>query len=579
MGSQSWQVQVRAGRVGSGFLVTDRHVITCAHVVAGEARAEIRLAQYPDLGGLEASVVVGADWDGRARDQGDLAVLELAEPVRVAPARFAAVDASVAPDSVKLTAYGFPRGFDEGILGEFRVTSDQLVAGEWIQLEAWSGHGQPLEEGFSGAAVVREDTGEVIGMVTARYQNGGGGRMLPSRALVRYWPGAADLVPVPDRPRQELVRLRDLLRRCEADCDPEREYRNAVGVLAPPPPVGGFRSLWDVAWFLLTEVAPAQGTAPWSVFAVRIADHAKDPVVGRALRAWAGDNGPGWAARKPMSPVPGNGPRWSPILVEVERSGSDRDAFVVSIFAITDGCAQLVASDTVAHRGVQGYVRERLDAAFRQIDHGGEELIAFALPRDWLGEPVDQWHTSPDDPTPLGCSSPVVLLDLGRRREARLRYKLGKAWEGLDGRSGTDWYRVECGTPQNPAKLKVRLEGTQAAVGYGAPPDTGPARGLLHAGLNAAIPVLVWPRTGCAGEEAQNGPAGHSCSGGDFLDSLVERLTALSASDLPRHVHQLRREAYLADDTDPHWASGLALVWDDPRWFPETPVYQQSPIS
>ncbi|MGV9315660.1 VMAP-C domain-containing protein [Streptomyces sp. NPDC003691] len=580
MGSQSWQVRVLANGVGSGFLLTDRHVMTCAHVVAGAERVEVRFAQYPDLGPLEATVVIGGEWPGADHLRGDVAVLELDRPVRVAPARFAALDAQYTRLAAKLTAYGFPRGYDEGILGEFRSASDQRIAGEWLQLEAWTGHGQPLDEGFSGAAVMWEDTGEVVGMVTARYAEGGGGRMLPSWALVRHWPGAAGLVPVPGHSSEAVAGLRDLVQRCVVDCAPEIVYGSVMGSSLTLAPADGFLSLWDVAWFLLTEVSPAPGTAPWADFAGYLADRTQDGAVRRALYTWAADHRPGPAPQKPTAHlVPDGGTKWSPILVEIERSGADRDAYLVSVYAIRDGRTWLVATDTLARRHVEEYVTDRLDHAFRQIDRSGDELIAFALPRDWLGEPVDEWRTSADDPTPLGCSSPVVVMDLGRRRQSMLQFKLEKVWRTLDRRSGTDWHRVECGSPQDPAKLTVRLRGLETAVGYGTPPETDRARGLLQAGLNAAVPIIVWPRPGCSGRHNSDGTGEDSCAGTRFLDALDERMASLPPGDLPRHVRELRCEAYTDEETKPHWAAGLSLVWEDPRWFPEAPVYSQSPVS
>ncbi|MFJ9323941.1 VMAP-C domain-containing protein [Streptomyces globisporus] len=584
MSSQSWQVRVLGSGVGSGFLVTRRHVMTCAHVMDGADHAEVTFAQHPDLGPFRATVIAAGEWCGTGEDRGDVAVLELEQPVGVAPARFAAVNTPFVREAARLTAYGFPRGYDEGILGEFRSTSDQTIAGEWLQLEAWTSHGPPLEEGFSGAAVVREDTGEVVGMVTARYAMGGGGRMLPTRALVRRWPGGAELVPVPDHGRESVTHLRDLVLRCEEHGAPEAVYRSVMEPLVPlppPPPAGGFLSLWDVAWFLLTEVDPAPGTAPWADFAVHLAGRTEDPAVRNALHTWAADHRAGTApqATPQARPTPAGGPRWSPILVEIEHSGADRDAYVVSVHVVRGGRAQLVASSTVARQHAQEWVREHLDQAFGQIDREGEELIAFAVPGDWLGEPVHEWRTGADDAAPLGCSSPVVLMDLGRRRRPRLQFKLEKAWQTLDRRAGsTDWHRVACDSPSDPAKLTVRLQGLETAVGYGTHPLTEQARGLLQAGLNAAAPVIVWSREGCSGPHDEAAGAEHACTGARFLDALEQGLASVPLAELPRHVRELRRDAYLAEEAQPHWATGLVLVWEDPRWFPEAPIHPQSPV-
>ncbi|MGW4749374.1 VMAP-C domain-containing protein [Streptomyces sp. NPDC004290] len=589
MRSKSWQVRVSARGVGSGFLVTERHVVTCAHVVDGAEHVEVTFAQHPDLGPVRATVATVGEWTRDGDGRGDVAVLELERAVGVSPARFASPHTPLGHRTARLTAYGFPLGYDEGILGEFRSTSDQLIAGEWLQLEAWTGHGASLEEGFSGAAVVREDTGEVVGMVTARYAEGGGGRMLPAQALVRRWSGGAGLVPAPDHRPDTVVALRDLVLRCADERTPEAVYRSVMEPLyslPPLPPAGGFLSLWDVAWFLLTEVEPAPGSAPWADFAAHLADRSRDPAVRRELLAWAADHGvrpapraaldrpDDHADREPLGP---DEAMWSPILVEIERSGSDRDTYLVSVHAVRDGRARLVASATLPGRDVQEYVRKHLDLAFAHIDRAeGDELIAFALPGDWLGEPVDEWRTSEDDAVPLGCSSPVVVMDLGRRRASRLQFRLRKAWHALDRRREGAWQRVECDSNQDPAKLTVRLQWLETtAVGYGSPLSTERSRGLLRAGLNAAAPVVVWSRAGCSGRHDEGATAGHSCTGARFLDALEEQLASVPLAELPRRVHALRREAFLADG---HWAAGLTLVWEDPRCFPQTHVPSRSPI-
>ncbi|MFF4338522.1 trypsin-like peptidase domain-containing protein [Kitasatospora sp. NPDC001540] len=592
MSSQSWQVRIDSlapdngwERAGSGFLVTERHVVTCAHVVAGAKRVEVVLAQHPDRGPLGASVVRGECWDETVSRYGDVAVLELDEKVPVTPARIASISAEPPSSEVRLTAYGFPEGFDEGILGEFRTTSRQLIAGEWIQLEAWTGHSQPLAEGFSGGAVVREDTGEVVGMITAKYPDGGAGRMIPARLLTRYWPGATELTSVSDRPGHLLARLDGILQRCTndpglEDCDLQKEYRRVAGGLAPDPPGGVFHSLWDVAWFLLTEVDTKVSPAPWSDLAARVADLVGDPTVRNDLLNWAAESRPAPAAPPVQStpPRPEGGSHWSPILIEIDRSGADSNLYNVSISAVRDGHAQVVAQETVPGRRVREFVEERLDSAFHLIGRGSDELIVFALPTDWLGEPVDQWQAEPDDPTPLGCSSPVVVVDLNRRRRQRLQHKLHQAWQAFDSRTGTAWHRVECLSPQDPVKLSVRLGELKTAVGYGAPPNCEQSRKLLHAGLKAAVPVLVWPRTGCASGTGNDTGPGHLCEGGRFLDAVEKELSAVSAADLPHHVRKLRSNAF-SDDPQARWATGLTLLWEDPRCLPEAPIPPQSPVS
>nr|WP_236071470.1 trypsin-like peptidase domain-containing protein [Streptomyces polyasparticus] len=96
----SWQARIRCGREsGAGFLVTDRHVLTCAHVVSCRDTDEVTVT-FPQLSRdaspsssssgypMPARVVAHGGWTG-GLDPGDLAVLELDEPVPLTPAEFA----------------------------------------------------------------------------------------------------------------------------------------------------------------------------------------------------------------------------------------------------------------------------------------------------------------------------------------------------------------------------------------------------------------------------------------------------------------------------------------------------------
>ncbi|MEV0220593.1 serine protease [Streptomyces sp. NPDC050704] len=164
MTSASWHARISCGRdTGAGFLVTERHVLTCAHVVERSRTDAVAVsfahgADEP----IPARVIAHGGWDGRETDPGDLAVLELDHPVPMKPAEFAAPSDAYGDPPRRLLAYGFPKRYDEGTLAEYRATADQLIAGEWVQLESWAAHGQPLVPGFSGAAVTLADSGRVV---------------------------------------------------------------------------------------------------------------------------------------------------------------------------------------------------------------------------------------------------------------------------------------------------------------------------------------------------------------------------------------------------------------------------------
>ncbi len=198
MSGTTWHARIECGKeVGAGFLVTARQVLTCAHVVRWSDRAEITVGfpGHPGLGRLTATVAVHGGWQGGPADPGDLAVLELDREVSLTPAAFAPPGAE---QGAELVAYGFPQGYDEGMLASYRALPGPLISGEWVQLEALTAHGQPLAGGFSGAAVTLPD-GTVVGMVSAvaGARDVRVGRMLPVEVMARYWRGSASWCPRP----------------------------------------------------------------------------------------------------------------------------------------------------------------------------------------------------------------------------------------------------------------------------------------------------------------------------------------------------------------------------------------------
>lgn len=671
MSSTTWHARVECGReTGAGFLVSERHVLTCAHVVrdSGVAGVAVSFPHRRELGAVAAVVGAHGGWSGRDDHSGDLAVLELDRAVPIPPAGFAAPDDAYLEPRPRLVAYGFPRGYAEGTIAEYRATAAQLIADEWVQLEAWSAHGQPLAPGFSGAAVTLADSGLVVGMVSAVAGAAGvrNGRMLPAPVMARYWPRLAELIPVPGRGRTARHRLRALVadaekagpaagRAAAAAWAPERLYLDAVGPLGPPVPPGGFTSLWSAAWYVLSEV-DVPGAA--ERFADRLAGlveagggaaAGESGDVGRGgelpgsreagcayasrdaarVRDGRGPDAPGAAAApEPPSarPASGRAPSpWSPILVDIARSGAGDDQVLVEVSACRDGHRHPVGARTLAKGRVRPYVQQLIDEAFGQLAPDAEELIAFVLPREWLNEPVARWERSADDPTPLGCSYPLVVTDRARRAGG-LRHQLARTWERLDGKSTTVVHRVGCAAEEQPNKLRFRLRSGDADLaGFASPPKAARVKRHFEVSLNAPAPVLLWARVECEHEGMgaagsaggtrtaggpgtadgeDTGPAEHTsptatapvaddttaapnsddtaatpgahataaaprCPGSAFLDQLAAHLSLLPPAELPRHVLALRESADAADEPELHWARDIQLLWDDPRCFPD----------
>ncbi|MBL1104777.1 trypsin-like peptidase domain-containing protein [Streptomyces sp. 5-8] len=585
MRSAAWHARIACGdEVGAGFLVAGRRVLTCAHVVrwSDSAAVTVTFPHARELGELSAAVVAHGGWSGGVTDPGDVAVLELDRDVPLAPAGFAPPDAAYTEPYPKLIAYGFPEGYDEGTLAEYQAVSGQLIAGEWLELVAWHGHGQPLAGGFSGAAATLPD-GTVAGMVTAALDapEMRKGRMLPLDVLARYWPELGELVPTPGHRADTRRRLYALLRRATADadgvCDPNRMYVDAVGPFGPPLPPGGFPSLWAAAGYVQWEVPDPQ---------------AVDRLTGRLGELLDGERGlrspapsaPAAAASPPASPAAPAPPAWSPVVVEIDHSGAGPDQVTVEVSAYRDGRRRPVGACRLPRTGVRSYVQGRIDEAVAHLAPDADELVTFVLPREWLNEAVAHWECGVDDSTPLGCAYPLVVTDRARHHSGRMRHQLRKKWQKLDAGGGAELHRVECGTQERPPSLRKRLwDGDAGLAGFAAPPTA--VRRHFEIGLTVPVPVLLWRRSGsgCAAHGDAScpgaGPGDPPCTGTTFLDRLTASVAGVPPAELPRHVMSLRLTADADDEPDQHWARDLQVLWDDPRCFPETTASLHSPVA
>jgi hypothetical protein len=218
-GKDPWNVRIHAygGNdqvLGAGILLTEHLVLTCAHVIprhpASEDPEPVRVAMVgtPDWHESAATVApsgwvprrMSAEFGGESR--GDVALLELenAVPVQGAPLH------RLAPHrGRRVHMLGFPSKVRHGI-----IVSAQLAgaAGEWVQLDPIGESGPRVVRGYSGAAVVDDRTGTVIGMVDAKHGDPttGVSWMLPIDTIIGYLPQVAHLVggePATDQPLRQ----------------------------------------------------------------------------------------------------------------------------------------------------------------------------------------------------------------------------------------------------------------------------------------------------------------------------------------------------------------------------------------
>src|SRR6185295_7198602 len=128
--------------VGAGFIVGDRHIVTCAHVVNASLGRALDSAERPDTVGAVAVRVGGewipvevtlAEWIPLSEDKrGDVAVLEMTAG-RPAGGSAVPLRRPHPSEDRRFAVQGFPDGTLIGATGVIRA---RLTIGqEWTQLE------------------------------------------------------------------------------------------------------------------------------------------------------------------------------------------------------------------------------------------------------------------------------------------------------------------------------------------------------------------------------------------------------------------------------------------------------------
>jgi len=145
--------------IGAAFLVKERLLVTCAHVVnAAGAKSGETLRMKTAQGTLLSGQVLSDYW--RAANAEDIAFIRLDEPAEgVTPL---ALGSSANAKGHLFSSYGFPKPTQElsgrgEIVGEANL--NQIV---YLQLDS-----KQVTPGFSGAPVYDENTRRVVGMIAA----------------------------------------------------------------------------------------------------------------------------------------------------------------------------------------------------------------------------------------------------------------------------------------------------------------------------------------------------------------------------------------------------------------------------
>jgi|688.fasta_scaffold30093_4 hypothetical protein len=168
--------------VGAGFLVSNQHLLTCAHVATTALGLQIEEKTKPsnsiqldfpfiDLEKkLEANVQIWHPYQFNSSEKiTDIAVLKLQKPILdTAQAKLIPLinsSKSLSENQHRFKVFGFPKEYPTGIWAYVDM-KDPLPNG-WVQMEGITGQGQPVKPGFSGAPVWDDIEKAVVGMAVA----------------------------------------------------------------------------------------------------------------------------------------------------------------------------------------------------------------------------------------------------------------------------------------------------------------------------------------------------------------------------------------------------------------------------
>lgn len=145
--------------VGSGFLVSDRYVITACHVVEHQQLNDTILISFEKANKMDLKAVVV--FKGNLKEMADYAVLELVKSVDIAPLQIgSAIDA---PIKTPVNVIGYPGGLFSSTFGT--ITNDEVTDyPDLLQLDAgaWPGN--------SGGPIIIDGTNQAIGILIMGFE-------------------------------------------------------------------------------------------------------------------------------------------------------------------------------------------------------------------------------------------------------------------------------------------------------------------------------------------------------------------------------------------------------------------------
>ncbi|MCX4821002.1 tetratricopeptide repeat protein [Streptomyces sp. NBC_01142] len=460
---------------GAGVLVTDRHVLTCAHVTVPNNRRQPPEGplfvhfHHADPHEPIPAVVVEGGWhpqDSVLRT-GDLAVLELQTPLPGTAATAPLVSTENGVWGHRFHVYGYPEG-DHRAGG---VSANGTISGragpDWIQLESTSTLGHGLAPGFSGSPVWDITLGGVIGIVAARDKPGEKhdprtGYAIPVEALAGFWPPLRELIrkPVAEEQRAEVENLLALPLRPDGELPRIRDVRiYDIGVTPsknlahdPDPPYvprqiedGLLKSALDTQPFILLAGESKAGKSRTLIELLRHACPDARLIVPKDTPSAPGDLG--------KLSLPTGGDRavlWLDDIHEYLRPGGV-DLKVLEAFARHQPAVTVVATITSEAYSRLKAPKGEVNRAARQVLGKVKPIILPRLLRDEDRAEAQRLYEQ-EDFTDRGIGEQMIAAPLLEDRLNGGREECPEGWAVV--RAAVDWQRMGCEAPLTKTALR-----------------------------------------------------------------------------------------------------------------------------
>ncbi|MCO8271604.1 serine protease [Actinoplanes sp. TRM 88003] len=559
MSEPRWQARIdipAAHRRGSGFLVDDRHVVTCEHVVRDHSRAQVT------LGGdqaRDATVLRTGPWWSPAADEADVAVLELDTPVRVDPAPLAPHAALEIYSGETLDAYGFPRSYEEsGVYTSFHSGPQQYLGGDVQVQQAEEAFGPWLQEGFSGAAARHQNTQQVVGMVRKAARSERIGAIVPVAHIAEVCPALDGIIPLGTLTPHAYTELRAVVAAAKLPQARIRQLLTMMRAKVPSMP-GNLSTLAGVVESLVVQTTMLDD------------DEMRYNLAGLLVKIGTAEARHWHGAHLYSGEIPTvvtEPAHEGAIVVKLEATAARKIAtYDLKVWLVTDADGEL--GEVVAE--ANGLLPTEWRSAVESALHDAVVqmplrvfTVEFVLPSDFLSEPVEDWMNLAEARARLGISRPVVVRDLhwfNHANPAGLSHRAGLLRDHFADLGDELRWRDHTEAPTTTDAFQGWLfEGPDGPLVIGltcqwsAPEHVGEA-------VQIGPPVLIWRRGQCSPGDS----AGHeACAGRLFAENLTDRLRGVTFDQVAHRIRELRAEAVASGDPT-HCGSGLALLRDDAR--------------